>query len=76
MSMGLTSGGLRLFQIDCGNDCITVNAKKKLLSYAPKWVNCKVCELYLNNVFFFKESLTLQRWLRSNPAKSRIRIEY
>ena len=29
MSMELTSGGLRMFQIDCGNDCITVNAKKK-----------------------------------------------
>lgn len=57
MSMELTSGGLRMFQIDCGNDCITVNAKKKkLLSYAPKWVNCKVCELYLNKFFFFLKS--------------------
>lgn len=42
MSMELTSGGLRMFQIDCGNDCITVDAKK-LLSYTPKWVKCKVC---------------------------------
>lgn len=46
--MGILLGGDKnVTQVDCSDDCVTLNVNFK-------WVNFKICGLYLNKAIFFK----------------------
>lgn len=50
MDTGFPSGWSKCSEINCGDGCTTLNThtQKKHWIILLKWVDCKLCELYLN----------------------------
>ena len=56
-AQGFYQGDGNVLKLDCGDGCIMLkmDLKKHWVIYF-KWINCVVCELYLNKVALFKKS--------------------